>query len=54
MQRHQFLTENNSLSELKKMLQNWEKRELKDREVKIKRVMGQRSYKPIIVSIDDR
>ena len=54
MQRHPFLMENNSLSELKKMLQDWQKKELKDREVKIKRVIEQRSYKPIIVSIDDK
>ena len=54
MQRHPFLMENNSLSELKKMLQDWQKKELKDREVQIKRVIEQRSYKPIIVSIDDK
>ena len=54
MQRHPLLMENNSLSELKKMLQDWQKKELKDREVKIKRVIEQRSYKPIIVSIDDK
>ena len=53
MRKNQFLKVENSLSELEKYFTELEDRELKDREVKIKRDIWDLFHKFIIVSIDD-
>ena len=53
MQKNQFLKVKNRLLELQKDFRELKDIELKDREVKIKREVEERFFKPIIVSIDD-
>ena len=53
MQKNQFLKVKNSLLELEKDFLELKDRELKNREVKIKRDIEELFFKPIIVSIDD-
>ena len=53
MQKNQFLKVKNRLLELQKDFRELKDIELKDREVKIKREVEERLFKPIIVSIDD-
>ena len=52
-QKNQFLKENNSLLELKKHFIELKSRELKDREVKIKRKIEELFFEPIIMSTYD-
>ena len=52
-QKNQFLKANNSLLELKKHFIELKSRELKDREVKIKRKIEELFFEPIIVSTYD-
>ena len=52
-QKNQFLKENNSLLELKEHFIELKSRELKDREVKIKRKIEELFFEPIIVSTYD-
>ena len=53
MQKNQFFKVKNSLLELEKDFLELKDRELKNREVKIKRDIEELFFKPIIVSIDD-
>ena len=53
MRKNQFLKVKNSLLELEKGFIELKDRQLKDREVKIKREIEELFFKPIIVSIDD-
>ena len=53
MQENQFLKVKNSLLELEKDSIKLKDRELKDREVKIKREIEEFFFRPIIVSIDN-
>ena len=53
MRKNQFLKVMNSLLELAKTFIELKDRELKDREVRIKRKIEELFSKPIIVSIDD-
>ena len=53
MRNNQFLKVKNNLLELEKDFMKLKDRELKDREEKIKREIGELFYKPIIVSKDD-
>ena len=53
MRKNQFAKVRNSLLELEKEFIEFKDRELKDREVKIKREIEELFFKPIIVSIDD-
>ena len=53
MRKNQFLRVKNSLLELEKNFIKLKDRELKDREVKIKREIEELFFKPIIVCIDD-
>ena len=53
MQKNQFLKVKNRHLELEKDFIHLKNRELKDREVKIKREIGKLFFKPIIVSKDD-
>ena len=53
IQKNQFLKVKNSLLELEKDFIKLKDRELKDREIKIKREIGELFFKPITVSIDN-
>ena len=53
MRKNQFLKVRNSFLELEKDFIRLKDRDLKDRELKIKREIEELSFKPIIVSIDD-
>ena len=53
MQKNQFLKVKNILLHLEKDFIQLKDKELKDREVKTKREIGELFLKPIIVSIDD-
>ena len=53
IQKNQFLKIKNSLLELEKVFIELKDKELKDREVKIKREIEEIFFKQIIVSIDD-
>ena len=53
MWKNQFLKVKNSLLELEKYFIKVKEKELKDREEKIKREIGELFFKPIIVPIDD-
>ena len=53
MWNNQFLRVKNSLLELEKDFMELEERKLKDREEKIKRVIKELFYQPMIVSKDD-
>ena len=53
MQKNQFLKVNSILLGLEKDFIELKDKELKDREVKIKREIKELFFKPIIVSIDD-
>ena len=53
MRKNQILKVNNSLLELEKDFTDLKDRELKDREVKIKREIEELFFKPITVSRDD-
>ena len=54
MRKNQFLNVKNSLLELEKYFIKLKDKELKDREVKIKREIEEVFFKLIVVSIDDR
>ena len=53
MRKNQFLKVKNSLLELEKDFIEFKDRELKDREIKIKKDIGELFFKPIMVSIHD-
>ena len=53
MWKNQFLNEKNSLLELEKDFIKLKDKELKEREVKIKREIEELFFKLIVVSIDD-
>ena len=53
MRKNQFLNEKNNLLELEKGFIALKERELKDREVKIKREIEELFFKSIMVSLDD-
>ena len=53
MRRNQCLKVKNSLLELKRYFIESKDRELKDRDLKIKREIEELFFKPIIISIDD-
>ena len=53
IQKNQFLKVKNSLLELEKDFIKLKDRELKDREIKIKREIGELFFKPITLSIDN-
>ena len=53
MRRNQYLKVKDSLLELKRYFIESKDRELKDRDLKIKREIEELFFKPIIMSIDD-